>query len=296
MTSEVTVSQIQDTDLNGSPLYKEITRKDSLGNTYSEYKPIYKMNSSGNYYYNYSVKRIPMLKYGFLSTESSMQDFIFVLEERRKYMEECLVTLEDTFSVDFKFVNTYGPSNRFYYILPTETSYNAKVATKKLYVYSDLETETVIGEIALGEVITIKQTDGLWGKIDSPYEGWVRLADTSRCINYIDNVAISLKFALEAESSSDKSIASHIVDDIKEYIETINEINEIHMPNIVTLITNNYREQLKYFEFQGVNNYGPNCQHLYLDESIDADVCPEFINVATSDDKTLTPDVTIVVY
>ena len=46
----------------------------------------------------------------------------------------------------------------------------------------------------------------------------------------------------------------------------INEINELHIPNIITLITNNYREQLVYFEFLDVNNYGAMCQHLYLYE------------------------------
>ena len=296
MTSTVIVNQIQDADEDGNLIYREIKRVDSYGKSYSEFKPVYKFNESGGYYYMYTVKRIPMLKYGFLSTESSMQDFVYTLEERRKYMEECIAVLEDTFGIDFKFVNTYGPSKRFYYVLPNEHTYNVKVAVKKIYVYSNLETEEVVGSIDINTIVNIQKVNGLWGYIKFPYEGWIRLADTSRCISYMDNVAISLQFAMEAETSSDKYITTDIVADLKDYIETINEINEIHVPNIITLITNNYREQLKYFEFLGVNKYGPNCQHLYFDETIDADLCPEFINIATQDDKTLTPDVAITVY
>ena len=107
-----------------------------------------------------------------------------------------------------------------------------------------------------------------------------------------------MKFALEAQTSADKYIASSIIQDIKEYIEDINEINELHIPNIITLITNNYREQLVYFEFLDVNGYGPSCQHLYLyerDPDI-ADIAPEFINVATTEDNTFQPKIDIQVY
>lgn len=296
MTSTVIVNQIQDTDENGNPLFREITRSDSFGVPYKEYKPIYKKNENGKFYYKYAIDRIPMIKNGFLVSENSMQDFVYTLEERRKYMEECLLVLEDTFGIDFKFVNTYGPSKRFYYILPTEHTYNVKVTAKKVEVYAGLNSEEVIGILGLGTIVNVTRIDGIWARVKYPYDGWIRLEDTTRCVSYIDNVAISLKFALESTSTGDRSILDGVVSDIKEYIETINEINEIHVPNIITLITNNYREQLKYFEFLGVNEYGPNCQHLYFDENIDADLVPEFINIATTDDVTRTPDVSISVY
>ena len=80
--------------------------------------------------------------------------------------------------------------------------------------------------------------------------------------------------------------------------DPINDINELHIPNIITLITNNYREQLVYFEFLDVNNYGSMCQHLYLyerDPDI-ADIAPEFINVATSEDNLFQPLIDITVF
>ena len=146
------------------------------------------------------------------------------------------------------------------------------------------------------DIVTIMRTNGLWGYIEQPISGWIKLSDSKRQVDYIDNVAISLKFALEVVSASDREIVDDISNDIKAYLETINTINEIHMPNIITLITNNYRDRLKYFEYRGVNYFGVECQHLYFDEKTDADICPEFINVHTLDDKTFTPDIEITVF
>ena len=114
-------------------------------------------------------------------------------------------------------------------------------------------------------------------------------------VNYIDNTASTMKFAIEAQTSADKYITNNIVFDVKEFIEDINEITELHVPNIITLITNNYREQLIYFEFLDVNNYGVSCQHLYLQDTDNADICPEFLNIET-DDFTGQPKIDIAVY
>jgi superoxide reductase len=296
MTSTTNVSKVQETDENGNPLFKEITRTDSMGLEYIEYKPIYKINDSGTYYYNYTIQRIPMIRAEFLDTEASMQDFILSIEERRKYIEECLLLLEDTFGIDLKFVNTFGPSRRFYYNIPTSQNYDVKVITKSINVYSNLETEEIVGTIPFGTIVSIHKVNGLWGYITNPLEGWIRLADTNKCITYMDNVALILKFSMEVMSSADRAIVSSIVADIKNYIENIDSIIELHMPNIITLITNNYREQLKYFEFRGVNQYSSDCQHIYLDTTINADIPPEFLNVATDCDSNNTPRVDITTF
>lgn len=300
MRSTVTVNQIQKTDSDGNLVYKEISRTDSLGNKYTEYKPVYLVNENGTYYYNYEVKRIPLLRNNYLNTEELMQEFIFDLEERRKYIEECLYVLEDTFDIDLKFFNTWGPSKMFYYNIPSAQNYKVRVAIQDLKVLTSTEDEddenAIAGWLHFSTEVNVTKVRGQWGYIISPYEGWIKLADTTKVINYIDNVALTMKFALEAETSADKYISEDIILDIKEYIEDINEINELHIPNIITLITNNYREQLVYFEFLDVNNYGAACQHLYLDEQIAADICPEFLNIATTVDGTNEPNITIAVY
>lgn len=299
MTSNVIVEQIQETDKDGNLLFKTIKRTDSIGNNYNEYMPIYKMNESGTHYYNYKVKRIPMIKNGFLNTESKMQDFIYDLEERRKYMNECLSVLEDTFSVDLKFFNTFGPSRLFYYNVPSAKSFDAVVSIKIINVYSNIEDEdnedNIVGALLFGQDVHIVKTRGQWGYIEAPYTGWINLSTITRKVNYIDNTALTMKFAIEAQTSADKYITNNIVFDIKEFIEDINEITELHVPNIITLITNNYREQLIYFEFLDVNNYGVACQHLYLQDTDNADICPELLNIET-DDFTGQPKIDIAVY
>lgn len=300
MKSTVKVKQIQKTDNDGNLVYKEIIRTDALGNNYTEYKPIYLVNDNGSYHYNYEVKRIPLLKYDYLNTESLMQEFIFDLEERRKYINECIYVLEDTFDLDLKFFNTFGPSKMFYYDIPSSQQYKASVAIKDLKVLNSTVDEddenNIVGWLHYGTEIDIIKTKGQWGYISYPYEGWIKLADTIKIINYIDNVAINMKFSLEAETSADKYIGNNIISDIKEYIEDINSINELHIPNIITFITNNYREQLVYFEFLDVNGYGASCQHLYLDEKVSADICPEFLNIETLTDGSERPNITIAIY
>ena len=69
-----------------------------------------------------------------------------------------------------------------------------------------------------------------------------------------------------------------------------------HIPNIITLITNAYREQLVYFDFDGINLYDDQYKHLYLDEKIDADITPEFLNVTTEDGTTDVSKIYITVF
>ena len=302
MRSSVQVKHLVETDSEGNNLYQEVLRNDITGKTYKEYVPIYILNEDGNHTYRYTINRLPVIKYGYLSTEELVQDFIFYLEERRKYIKECLYVLEDTFDIDLKFFNTFGPSKTFYYTIPSSEEYKASVATKKLNVYSSTVDEddesAIVGVLEYGQEIRITKVRGQWGYIYAPYEGWVKIADTIKKTNFVDNVAITLKFALEAQTSADKNIGEYIIRDIKEYIEDINDINELHIPNIITLITNNYREQLVYFEFLDLNHYGVSCQHLYLyerDPDI-ADITPEFINVAVSEDNLFLPMIDIAVY
>lgn len=311
MRSKVNIAQVNKTSDTGEILYKEIVRTDQYGKRYTEYKPIYKMNDNGGYYYDYSIKRIPMIKNGFLNTEAKFQDFIYELDERRKYMNECLAVLEDTFDVDLKFFNTFGPSRKFYHVEPDSSSYKAKVSIAESAVYSntvdeDLE-ENIITRLGIGTVVIIEKTRGQWGYImvpnivspvtNDPVYGWIKLSTVNKITNYIDNVSLTMKYQMQVQSSNDQYIKNNIVYNIKEYLEDINEVNELHIPNIITLITNAYREQLVYFEFLGLNNYGVSCQHLYLNDSEDdVNITPEFLNIATGEDGSDQPLIDIIVY
>ena len=305
MSSVVNVARVPKLDSNGEQVYKGVIRTDSYGNSYTEYIKIYEVSENNTPFYNYTLNRIPVIKNGYLNEEDLMEEFVYDLEERRKYINICLDVLEDTFAIDLKFFNTYGPSRKFYYSIPSATEYAAKVIIPTCNVYQSAnEDADVLTTINMGDSLRVTSVSGIWAYAHTTkrtadggwYEGYVKLDTISRDKDYIDNVALTMEFALETHSSSDKYIVDSIVTDIKEYIEDINEINELHIPNIITLITNNYREQLVYFEFMGVNNYSSACQHLYLNEETDVEICPEFLNIATREDDNTTPDITITAY
>ena len=87
---------------------------------------------------------------------------------------------------------------------------------------------------------------------------------------------------------------------IKKYIksdviENLNGEDSLHIPNLITNVTNKFRESLVFFEFLGIDNYGPGVQHLYHSDEDYVDLVPEFINVNMiyNEDGTKIPDINI---
>lgn len=62
----------------------------------------------------YSVLRMPVIRDLYVKNEKRIFNFIKDVERRRNYIEKCILELEDSFGVDLKFFNTYGPSTLFY--------------------------------------------------------------------------------------------------------------------------------------------------------------------------------------
>ena len=107
----------------------------------------------------------------------------------------------------------------------------------------------------------------------------------------ISRVNMTFNFALRLLQNSDTITKDYILRDLKELIEDINEQEDLHIPNIITTITNTYRNSIEYFEFLGFNDLGPGIQHLYRIESGKVGEVPEFLTVHTMND--LTPDINI---
>ena len=64
-------------------------------------------------------------------------------------------------------------------------------------------------------------------------------------------------------------------------------MTNLHIPNLITEITNKYRpNSIEYIEFLGFNEYGPGVQHLYRNEYDDITIVPEFLTVNTTLDMT----------
>ena len=173
----------------------------------------------------YHVKRVPLVRYSYLDTASRMANFIKILEYRKLFVQTSLLLLEDSFGIDLKFFNTYGPSKN--YIIARN---------------SDRDT-------------------------------------------LIDRINISLKFEAKLQSASDNTITDQIIAYIKEYMENINYLSDLHLPNLTTAVKNEFYKQLVYFKFIGLNDYGYEYQSIYKNTNEDdyssSTTVPEFINVNT---------------
>lgn len=106
----------------------------------------------------------------------------------------------------------------------------------------------------------------------------------------VDRIHLTLNFEVKLLKTSDNNTKDYIVQDIKTMIEDLNSEDSLHIPNLITTITNTYRNSIEYIEFLGFNDYGPGIQHLYKQESEDITAVPEFITINVND---LEPDINI---
>lgn len=60
------------------------------------------------------VNRVPMVRYFYFNTEERVLTFIQEMKRKINYVLDAIDPLECTFGLDFKFFNTYGPSNMYH--------------------------------------------------------------------------------------------------------------------------------------------------------------------------------------
>ena len=107
----------------------------------------------------------------------------------------------------------------------------------------------------------------------------------------VDRINVSLKFRLRLTSNYDTNITNNITEDIKAYIEDLESIESLHIPNLVSEINKKYAASIIYFEFIEINGYGPGTQHLFSQDMPAELEVPEFVNIHTLADGK--PDITI---
>lgn len=95
-------------------------------------------------------------------------------------------------------------------------------------------------------------------------------------INHID---IEMKFRLKLISASDVYTKDAIIAYIKEYIEDINDIGDLHIPNLITELKTEFNNSIVYIEYMNFNKFWLGVQHMELLEVKDPHVVPEFINI-----------------
>ena len=109
----------------------------------------------------------------------------------------------------------------------------------------------------------------------------------------VDRVNLTLEFEVKLLKTSDNNTKRYIESDIKQMIEDLNDLDSLHIPNLITTITNTYRNSIEYIEYLGINNYefGAGIQHLYKHEDDDITAVPEFLCINVTPD--MKPDIKI---
>ena len=212
--------------------YKGINLLYDYSNVMNSYVSAMKTNDifsidNNNMIEAYIANRVPCVRYFYWNTEERVLTFIKDMKSKINYVTDAIAPLECTFGLDYKFFNTYGPSNMYH----------------------------------------ITDDDG----------------DLSELI---DNVALTVTFKAKFynEDSDADSIIEPIKNTIKEYLEKLDQLDDIHFPNITTLIETEYSEYLIYFEFVSFNIYTANEQHVITNEDMEMlSMVPEFLHIDTND-------------
>ena len=185
-------------------------------------------NPSSEQIESYIINRVPCVRYFYWNTEEKVLTFIKEMKKKINYVLDAIAPLECTFGLDYKFFNTYGPSNMYH----------------------------------------LTDDDG-----DATSE-------------LIDNVALTMTFRAKFynEDSDAEGIMSNIKDSIKSYIEKLDQLDDIHFPNITTMVETEFAEYLVYFEFVSFNIYDATNQHIVSTENMEMlSMVPEFLHIDTND-------------
>lgn len=111
----------------------------------------------------------------------------------------------------------------------------------------------------------------------------------------VHRINMVYNFEIRLTRSSDVYTKDYIKRDIKKMIEDLNDMTNLHIPNLITEITNKYfPHSIEYIEFLGFDDYGPGEQHLYRNEYYDLTIVPEFISCDVDDERNIGINIQVV--
>lgn len=171
----------------------------------------------------FTLTGFPMVGAHYMMNEEYVTFFLNALDDKKAYIDTCLLLLENSMDVDLKLFNTYGPSATY----------------------------------------TIGDKKG-----------------TS--INHVD---IETKWRIKLISESDVYTKDAIIQYIKQYIENINDLGDLHFPNLVTELETKFANTIVYVEFMNYNKLWLGIQHMELQTPEDPHIVPEFICIRNTYNK-----------
>lgn len=100
----------------------------------------------------------------------------------------------------------------------------------------------------------------------------------------IGSIDIVMKWRLCLVSASDIYTKDAVIKYIKKYIEDLNDIGDLHIPNLITEIRMEFKDAIYWIEFMNYNEFWLGVNHIILREVEDPHTVPEFINVRNTYD------------
>lgn len=219
--------------------------------------------------YKFRIYDVPMLKYSYVNKNKDLiGEFITKIKKQKAHIDNMLKILDNAFTIDFKFFNTYGPSARY----------------------------TVDGSKYIGKVnISIKLNVKLKKAIDDYTIEYIK-RDIKEYIESFDNIGQDIHFPVIISELIQKYSNSVYYIEYQgfniEYTSQSDGVCDCICDNCGTSMR---CENCKCKNPDGTLEYGPDCQHLLYDSS-NIDDIPEFINIDSSYDEstgTFSPNIVI---
>ena len=113
---------------------------------------------------------------------------------------------------------------------------------------------------------------------------------------YLDHLDLTLNFKVKLNESSDLSTRDSIISYIKDYVEDVNDLGNLHFPNLIHDIKEDYADSIVYIDYRYFNDKDIGTNHIQLQNPDDPQVVPEFLNVRNKyagDGLTLVPCITV---
>lgn len=109
---------------------------------------------------------------------------------------------------------------------------------------------------------------------------------------WLDHLDLTLNFKVKLVDPNDTLTRDNIIADIKAYVEDVNDLGNLHFPNLVHDIKEKYNDSIVYIDFRYFNeldsensdnpnheNHKLGANHIQLQEPEDPHIVPEFLNV-----------------
>ena len=95
----------------------------------------------------------------------------------------------------------------------------------------------------------------------------------------LGDIDIVMKFRVKLANSSDSTTKNALILYIKQYIEDLNKTDDLHIPNLLHDIKEEFDDLIVYIEFMNFNNNRLGINHIEKRDEIDVHTVPEFISV-----------------